>query len=106
MTTLLQSALDAGRTALLTVAGRTVAFPDHGMIRAQAVIDEAPEDRDRRRSPDGNMRRGAVVDVGVDCLGFAPAAGEYLIDDVGRRLRIATVSRRVNLYRLECEFTS
>lgn len=50
------------------------------------------------------MRRGAVVEIGTDCLSFVPAPGEYLTDDRGRRLRVATVARRVNLYRLECEF--
>lgn len=104
MISILQSALDAGRASLLAVGGRIVVFPDRGRASVRALIDEAAEDRDRRRSPDLNMRRGAVVEIGTDCLSFVPAPGEYLTDDRGRRLRVATVARRVNLYRLECEF--
>lgn len=104
MTSLLQSALDAGRASLLAVGGRTVTFPGRGRASVQALINEALEDRDRRRFPDLNMRNGAVIEIGTGCLGFVPSAGEYITDDKGRRLRVAEVTRRVNIYQLACEF--
>lgn len=103
MVSVLQHSLAVGRSALLGVAGRTVTFPGHGNARAVVLIDEAVEDRDRRRAPDFNLRRGIVVEVDACAIPHVPEPGEYVMDDLGRRHRIQTVSRRAGLLRLECE---